>query len=96
MKKRLRKKLGVGEFTELGFEFYATLADAEDKAAFDAFIDLIEECEFYCEGTWDDDGADLFISTGLVGMENEERKAKFAEKVAAIAGLSNIQISELV
>ena len=30
MKKRLRKKLGVGEFTELGFEFYATIADADD------------------------------------------------------------------
>lgn len=96
MKKRLRKKLGVGEFTELGFEFYATLADADDKAAFDAFIDLIEECEFYCEGTWDDDGADLFISTGFAGMENEDRKAKFAEKVAGINGLSNIRISELI
>ncbi len=96
MKKRLRKKLGVGEFKELGFEFYATIADADDKKVFDAFIDLIEECEFYCEGTWDDDGADLFVSTGYVGMENEERKAKFAEKVAAIEGLSNVRISEMI
>lgn len=96
MKKRLRKKLGVGEFTELGFEFYATVADADDQSTLDAFCDLIDECEFYCEGTWDDDGADLFISTGLIDMENEERKAKFAEKVANIAGLSNIKISELI
>lgn len=96
MKKRLRKKLGVGEFTELGFEFYATLADADDKKTFDAFINLIEDYEFYCEGTWDDDGADLFISTGFKGMDNEERKAGFAGKVAAIEGLSNIRISELV
>ena len=32
----------------------------------------------------------------LIDMENEERKAKFAEKVANIAGLSNIKISELI
>ena len=95
MKKRLRKKLGVGEFTELGFEFYATIADADDQKTLDAFCDLVDACEFYCEGTWDDDGADLFISTGLIDMENEERKAEFTEKVAAIEGLSNIRISEL-
>ena len=98
MKKRLRKKLMVGEFRELGFEFSADiegLDEAGNEALFDQFAALIDDCEFYCEGAWGDEDVDLYISTGVINSDNEKRRAGFAEKIAALKGFANLKIGEL-
>lgn len=46
MRRRLRKKLHVGEFIELGFEVRAELTPGLDDAGYDAFLDrLIDAIE---------------------------------------------------
>lgn len=95
MKKRLRKKLGVGEFEELVFDFFAEVEDAENQEIFDNFLAAIEAAEFCCEGTWDAEGIDLYVSTGLRDTDNEARKVAFAEKISTISGLKNVKMSDL-
>jgi uncharacterized protein YggL (DUF469 family) len=46
MRRRLRKKLRVGDFKELGFEIHATLSPDLDHGGYDAFLDrLIDAVE---------------------------------------------------
>ncbi|MGE3276487.1 MAG: 50S ribosome-binding protein YggL [Vicinamibacterales bacterium] len=61
MKKRLRKKLRLGEFVELGFEVSFRLPWADGDQALDAFwdefVEHIESRRLYCAGAcgkaWD-------------------------------------------
>lgn len=95
MKKRLRKKLGVGEFEEMVFDFYAKVSDAGNEEIFNKFLAALEDADFCCEGTWDEEAVDLYVSTGLKNTENEARKAKFMEAVAAISELTEVKASDL-
>ena len=95
MKKRLRKKLGVGEFEEMVFDFFAKVSDATNEEVFNKFLEAIEAADFCCEGTWDEEAVDLYVSTGLKNTDNEARKVKFMEAVAAITELSEAKASDL-
>ncbi len=79
MKKRLRKKLHVGEFQEMGFEVRFTLArrltEPELDGFWDAFIDAIEGKGLACGGAvgprWD-----LFVvRAGRASATEEDRQA---------------------
>ena len=56
MKKRLRKKLGLKEFQELGFAVCCNVAEmdeAAEDALFDQIIALFEKYEMHCGGFFD-------------------------------------------
>ncbi len=99
MKKRLRKKLGVGEFLELEFALTGKLVEMEEEAEvefFERFFDLCEEFDFGLDGAFGDDSFDLAVITGFVGTENEERRAAFLEKLKDFKEITEFDASNLM
>jgi hypothetical protein len=80
MRKRLRKKLRLGEFREFGFEVRfrlpADLDQAGQFAFFDSFIqEAIEGNGLVCGGRCGD-AWDVFVTLGRRGTATEEHRTK--------------------
>ena len=79
--RRLRKKLHVGEFKQLGFLFEATLAaGADDEALVDAFLTEVIAPRHLGFGGWATGGA--VEKSGLQSVTEEDRSAVLAWLVA--------------
>jgi len=78
MKKRLRKKKHVGEFTEWGRQLIATRNTKTDAEAFqDAFIvEAIEGNGCYCGGSMSADQINVVVELGKPSDDPEGRFAK--------------------
>ena len=98
MKKRLRKKLGLKEFQELGFAICCNVAEmdeAAEDALFDRIIALFEKYEMHCGGFFDANHLDLEVCTGLVNTDNQARYEAAKAEFMQLEGLSDIEITEL-
>ncbi len=98
MKKRLRKKLGLKEFQELGFAICCNVAEmdeAAEDALFDQIIALFEKYEMHCGGFFDANHLDLEVCTGLVNTDNQARYEAAKAEFMKLEGLSDIEITEL-
>ncbi len=99
MKKRLRKKLMVGEFKELDFALTGNLIEMDEEtevAFFERFFDLCEEFDFGLDGAFGQDSFDLAVLTGVIGTQNEERRAAFLEKLKDFKEITGFDASNLI
>ncbi len=98
MKKRLRKKLGIGEFRELFFDVNCTVAEMPEEAEaefFEKVIALLEKHDMYCHGCLDGRSLELVVSTGLIDTDNQSRYEEAKKELAVLEGLSDLEIGEL-
>ena len=99
MKKRLRKKLGLGEFRELCFDVNCTIGELSEEAEdalFDQVIAVLEKHDMYCYGCLEDRKLELVVSTGLVDTDNESRYEAAKQDLAAVSGLNDLEVSGLI
>jgi uncharacterized protein YggL (DUF469 family) len=95
--RRLRKKLHVGEFKELGFEFEVVLKDTvppgEEEALADLFLAEIVEPRHLAFGGWITGG---FISCWGRGSVTEEDREAIRSWLLARAEIGEARVSPLV
>jgi uncharacterized protein YggL (DUF469 family) len=97
---RLRKKLHISEFQELGFEISFTLPENLDEERLDIFFDqfieeAIENNSLQFGGGW---GKDIvgFVTADQRRSVTEEHRTLVRSWLAAKAIVSDIRIGELV
>ncbi len=98
MKKRLRKKLCVGEFQVLGFDFYAEYADMDGSAlgAFvDKMVDKLDEMAMYSGGSFENGKIDLYVVCGSAQEDNAAKKEAFVKFMSECPELKNIKAGDL-
>ena len=98
MKKRLRKKFGIGEFYRPWFTFEADLKPMNDgdQAEFVArFIAEAEKHDLVCEGAIGDNDLSVVIETGRLATRNAERRREFLDAVGQWEVFAHIDASEL-
>ncbi len=86
MKKRLRKKLKLAEFQELGFFVAGSFNQVEDAVLdmfFERIIKFSEENNMQCGGGYNAEEFEIFVNTGLAGKDNEASRQKFIDFIAA-------------
>lgn len=90
MKRRLRKKKRLAEFTEWGRQLIVTRNTKENADAFqDAFIlEAIEGNGCYCGGGMSEDRINVIVELGKSSDNPEER---FAKIIAWLDGRSDVQ-----
>ncbi len=91
MKKRLRKKLHVGEFTDLCFTLTGKLKAMDEEAEdqfFAEFFELAGALGFCLEGTIGGGEIDLEVITGPADSSNDVRREAF------LAGLKELEAIE--
>lgn len=95
--RRLRKKLKIAEFQEMGFEYKAELAKAMDDAAQNAmiedFVNQVIEPRGLVLGGWVHSG---FVSKNGLDSATEEDRAAVNQWLAGRAELKNIEVSALM
>jgi len=95
MKKRLRKKLHLKEFKELGFVLKLEF-NTEDSDKLDVILDqllaIVEDMELDCGGILEE----LVISETKPNSGLVERKAAFLDRVSKIEGITNVTAGELI
>lgn len=95
--RRLRKKLKIAEFQEMGFEYKAELVKAMDDAAQNAmiedFVNQVIEPRGLVLGGWVHSG---FVSKNGLGSATEEDRAAVNQWLASKAELKNIEVSVLM
>jgi uncharacterized protein YggL (DUF469 family) len=99
MKKRLRKKLRVGEFQERGFDLSFQLSDqvlgGELDTFWDAFIATVEERGLMCGGAcgrhWD-----VFVARPRRGSVTEDDRQALVGWLNAHPGVGDIRFGPLV
>ena len=98
MKKRLRKKLRVGEFTDLVFTLSGKLNpmdEAGEDAFFDRFFDLMEDNGCCLSGTIGLEDFDLAVITGPVNTDNEARREAILEGLKNFPEIAEFDASVL-
>lgn len=99
MRKRLRKKLFLREFQEMGFDLKAKM-NLPDEAALDAFwgkfVQQVEENNVHCHGAFGNEELDMFVLVGKIGPEAVERRTKLVEWLKTQPEVSEINAGELV
>ena len=99
MKKRLRKKLHLGEYQVLGFQLsavYPARSDEELDVLTGQLLDFLEEHEMSCSGTVGEVELDLFVVTGTVAVDGEAKRRELQEFVRALPGLEQVETGELI
>lgn len=100
MKKRLRKKLRLGEFRELGFEVSFRLSDGLDQPGLNRFWDsfigeAIEARGLMCGGAcgrvWD-----VFVTRAGRGSAAEQDRRDLAGWLERYANVSEVWIGPLI
>lgn len=96
-KRRLRKKLRVGEFQEFGFAFSASIAKAEDQdAMLDRFVDEIAARGLVFGGWSSPETVEGFISLATRGSATEEHRQFVESWLKAQPGVEDVEVGELV
>jgi len=101
VKKRLRKKLHVGEFQELGFEVRFQVADNLSHDAFDAVVDAfisqaIEAHGLLCGGGGKNPAWNVFVTREGRGSVTEAHRQAIERWLAARPEVNAVQIGPLV
>ena len=100
MRKRLRKKLRLGEFSELGFELRlrlrADLSEADGETAIDDFIrDAVEARDLAVGGGYGEIW-NFFVTRIMPGSVNEDERAAVLSWLAADDRFTNVAASPLL
>lgn len=99
-KKRLRKKLYLGEFAVYGFQFECKVnsnTEEELDKFLDDVIDLVESRELVVVGGGNSDNFDMFVcSSYRYGSVTEEDRNAFTKWLSNHSLVSEMTISELV
>ncbi len=98
MKKRLRKKLHLGEFTDLCFTLNGKLkpmTEEEEDAFFETFFELAASAGFALEGTIGGDGFDLEVITGPADTSNDMRREAFLAAIKELEAITEFDASTL-
>ena len=98
--KRLRKKMHLGEFAILGFEFSYTInvdSVEEYQAFFDSFVNVVGERNLFislntCSGKF----AGIVSSGDRYGNASEEDRSAIAAALESSKIVSDITVGELV
>jgi hypothetical protein len=97
--KRLRKKLYVGEFAELGFaitfKFRTSLQDDEINQFLDLFITSAIECNGLMFGGGIGNTFDGFISLAKRGSVTEEQRQKVKSWLESNSNLTGVEVGLL-
>lgn len=101
MKRRVRKKLHVGEFQELGFEIRCLFIPDFSDNAFNAFIDEFMTQAIESQGLSFGGGGDTtrwggFITLNRRGSLSDEHRTKVSTWLASKAAVREYQIGQLV
>src|SRR5439155_7133857 len=101
VRKRLRKKLHVGEFQELGFEVRFRVADNLSHDAFDAVVDAfisqaIEAHGLLCGGGGKNPEWNVFVTREGRGSATEEHLQAIETWLASRPEVNAVQIGPLV
>jgi uncharacterized protein YggL (DUF469 family) len=101
VRKRLRKKLHVGEFQELGFEVRFLVADNLSNDAFDAVVDAfisqaIEAHGLLCGGGGKNPEWNVFVTREGRGSVTEGHRQVIETWLAARPEVQAVQIGPLV
>ena len=101
MKKRLRKKLHMGEFQELGFEVRFHVADNLSHEAFDTVVDAfisqaIEAQGLLCGGGGKNPEWNVFVTREGRGSVTEEHCQAIERWLAARPEVKAVQLDPLV
>ena len=100
MKRRLRKKKHLGEFTELGFEVRADLrpglSDNDIEAFLDRLIDVVAARSLaFGGGAGRDDKLDGFVTRAGRGSATEEDRAALAAFLKGAAEIARHEVGAL-
>ncbi len=98
MKKRLRKKLQLGEFKVYHFEFDADLAEMDDDAAdkfLDRFVELVQKCGICCHGEFGDGKIELCMETGIGTDDNAGIRQAFLDGLKDFPEIVKFTATEL-
>jgi uncharacterized protein len=101
VRKRLRKKLHVGEYQELGFEVRFRVADNLSHDAFDAVVDAfisqaIEAHGLLCGGGGKNPEWNVFVTREGRGSGTEEHRQAIERWLASRPEVKTVQIGPLV
>ena len=101
MRKRLRKKLHVGEFQELGCEVRFQVVDNLSHDAFDAVVDAfisqaIEAHGLLCGGGGKNPEWTVFVTREGRGSVTEEHRHAIERWLAARPEVKTVQIGPLI
>jgi len=100
MKKRLRKKLKIAEFKELGFFVTGTFNTVEESVLdlfFEKLIEFAEANGMQCGGGYNTEDFEVFVNTGkAAGTGNEEMRRKLVDFISeAKAEIKEFEATEL-
>ena len=99
MRKRLRKKLFVREFQELGFDLKAK-TNLPDETALDTFwnkfVQQAEATNVHCHGAFGNEELDMFVLVGKAGPEAGERRTALVEWMKTQPEVSEVTAGELL
>jgi uncharacterized protein YggL (DUF469 family) len=101
VKKRLRKKLRLGEFQEFGFEVFFRLADNTPDHIFESVIDAfishaIEANGLVCGGGGKNSGWNVFVTLDQRGSATDEHRQAVQRWLEKRAEVKDIGIGPLV
>ena len=89
MKKRLRKKIHVGEFALLGRMILITRKSKEGLEDFlNGFIDIVDENECDCSGGFSDDTLEMIVE---LGGPADDREGRLKRITGWLEGRSDVQ-----
>lgn len=96
-KRRLRKKLRVGEFQEFGFSVSASIANAENRdEMLDRLMDEIAAQGLVFGGWSSNESVEGFVALATRGSATEEHRKAVEEWLKAQPGVTDVEVSELV
>jgi len=95
--RRLRKKLCVDEFQELGFELNLTYAEGLDAGAVDSFLDAFLDEAIEAQGLGYVGGEDYgFVCLGKRGSVTEEQRSHVESWLKGRSELAEFTVSPLL
>ena len=98
MKKRLRKKLHLGEFTDRLFTMTAKVTGVTDINSENFYTDLfhtVAECGCCLNGVAGTESFDLEVITGPRNTDNEARREELIARLQAHPNIRDLKATEL-
>lgn len=96
-KRRLQKKLRVGEFQEFGFSVSATIADIPNRdEVLDRFVADVFAHGLVFGGWSNETVVEGFIALGKRGSTTEEHRQFVESWLKAQPGIADVEVGELV
>ncbi len=101
MKKRLRKKKGLKEFQEAGFEFFANFKCESEDQFVNEFSAIVEKHDVFfqghccdCEQEGGEEHIEGFVNMGRIEASLNERRDAFVKELTDKLALSNVKTGE--